>query len=188
MDSHRSLKNLLTPDVRTRTPYNLRTDGNLSQSRIRTSTFNQSFIPFYTKKWNNLTMDLRFIGSLHDFKRAINKDKLKVPKYYYVGSRLSQIIHSRMRMSCSPLKYDLYKMHIIDDSRCSCGNDREDVPHFFFQCPLYNDLRSLFDEVDTTIPINVHNFLFGCENATISNIKNLFAIISNFILQSKRFN
>ena len=60
------------------------------------------------------------------------------------------------------------------------GHDSEGIFHFS-QCPLYNNLRSLYDEIDAAIPINVHTFNFGCENATISNTK-LFAIISDFIV------
>jgi hypothetical protein len=125
------LHDLLPETTKQRTNYDLRNRNNLSLVKANTTSFQNSYIPITVKQWNNLDENIRFIGSLLDFKHHLKKDDNKVPIYYYTGDRPSQIVHARMRMGCSPLKHDLHTMHILDHGGCECGHEREDCNNFF---------------------------------------------------------
>ena len=157
------LKTLLPPNIRDTIPYRLRSDNNHSQINTRTTTFGMSFIPQLSRKWNELDQHTRYIGSLQAFKDHLKSGKNKVPSFYYTGSRHAQIIHSRMRMSCSPLKHDLFVMHIIYDQTCQCGHACEDCFHFFFECANNDHLRYLFQQIQGRIQDfgkeGAHNFV-----------------------------
>ena len=181
------LRNLLPPRIRETTHYSLRSGNNLSTIVTNTTTFSTSFIPFYTRMWNLLSTESKYIGNLFEFKRSLIKTNARTPKYYYTGDRFSQIIHTRMRMGCSPLKHDLYMMYIVQDNACSCGHLIENCHHFFFECPLYNHIRDVFNAIDASIDHSVTNFLFGSKKATVAQNKVLFSVVTEFIRESKRF-
>ena len=46
---------------------------------------------------------------------------VEVPSYFYVGSRLDQILHARLRMKCSSLKEHLFLKNIEPSPLCVCG-------------------------------------------------------------------
>jgi hypothetical protein len=41
--------------------------------------------------------------------------------FFYVGSRLGQIFHARIRMGCSALNSDLFRKNIVNSPHCTCG-------------------------------------------------------------------
>jgi hypothetical protein len=43
------------------------------------------------------------------------------PTLFYVGSRLGQIVHARIRMECITLNSDLFRKNIVNSWRCTCG-------------------------------------------------------------------
>ena len=107
--------------------------------------------------------------------------------YYYKGSRRYQMIHSRMRMRCSPLRNDLFEMHIINKKDCSCGHHTEDIQHYFFECPLYNAIRPQLLNVDPNINLDPHTILFGDSNVNNRLNHILFLCVTNYIRKSKIF-
>ena len=181
------LKELLPPRTHTRTNYNLRNLHDLSTYNNRTATFYNSYFPKYTRKWNELETKSKFIGSLPDFKRLLQKQDKKTPNYYYTGERKWQIIHTRMRLGCSPLSADLHDLNIIDSSRCDCGYLQENVFHFFFVCPQYTHIRHLFHNIHPSIQQNVKHFLKGKVAAPKSLNVQLFEIVLEYIKLSNRF-
>ena len=170
-----------------RTSYNLRNSQNLSQPITRSTSYQDSFIPSSIKLWNMLPKPIRDAQSVVEFKNNLKKHDSKIPDYYYSGNREGQIILSRMRMQCSPLKNDLYHMHIIDDCSCSCGYHTEDSSHYLFDCPHYDHLRHLFQGIDPGIDHDVVTFLYGSRNVESTSNAKLFAIITKFISKSGRF-
>ena len=181
------MANLIPNKVQDKTTYNLRSSQDLSQGTTRSTFFQNSFIPSTTKTWNTLPQQLKNSKDINEFKRQINKDNEKTPAYYYSGNRQGQIIHTRMRLKCSPLNADLYDMHIIEDPSCSCGHSYENPEHFFFHCPRYNLTRQIFREIDGRINQDTRTFLYGSRDVDSDSNEKLFAIITKYICRTNRF-
>ena len=49
---------------------------------------------------------------------------------------------NRCRSNHYNLAYSLHRQRIIDDPKCKCGNEQEDINHVIWQCPLYKDQRT----------------------------------------------
>ena len=62
------------------------------------------------------------------------------PIYYYIGTRLGQILHTRLRMQCSSLNYHLFRKNIVNSPFCQCGAT-ETTAHFLLHCPRHNATR-----------------------------------------------
>ena len=82
-------------------------------------------------------------------------DAKSCPPWFSVVSQKNSIILSRLRMRCSGLKADLYQLNIIEYSKRQCTAPIEDAYHFFFSCPLYNDLRNDLFEKLTALGFNI---------------------------------
>ena len=181
------LSNILPQHTRQISDYALRNREDLRTLRCNTKLLSNSFFPSYVKKWNSLDENVKSIGSIHDFKRELKKDDTKTPSYYYTGDRYAQTLHSRLRMNCSPLKNDLYEMHIIDTKTCECGHHTEDAEHYLLHCPLYTEARRDLLSLDPRINLDTHNILFGDNTQSISLNKLLFTKVSKYIRDTKRF-
>ena len=83
------------------------------------------------------------LPTLKYFKNHLNINNTKPPEYYKIGSRFGQIQHTRLRLNCSSLDYDLFRKNIIDHPHCSCGAI-ETSNHFLTECANYGDQRQLF--------------------------------------------
>ena len=93
--------------------------------------------------------DIRFCPNLCLFKEKLLSLTPEPRIIYYYGKRWASIHHSRLRMGCSLLNYDLcYKVYVRDDPSCNCGAPLETSYHYFFQCPRYNLIRN---DLDNTI-------------------------------------
>jgi len=75
------------------------------------------------------------------------------PFYYYTGSRLGQILHSRLRMQCSSLNQHLYRKNIVDSPNCICGLT-ESTTHYLFHCLRYTAQRQMYIN-SINVPINL---------------------------------
>ena len=116
---------------------------------------------------------------------STNKHSIKL---FYFGARKINIVHSRMRMTCSALKADLFDMHIIDDPSCGCGAIREDSAHYFFNCPSYNHLRNkLHESILKHASFNLKTLMYGNDTLTLAQNFNIFEAVHTFIKHSKRF-
>ena len=74
--------------------------------------------------------------------------------HYYYGQRWANVHHSRMRIGCSGLNYDLHtNLHVINSPSCRCGAPQETANHYFMECILYDDQRlELRDVVSAICP------------------------------------
>ena len=62
----------------------------------------------------NEALEVKQIASLFSFKAFLNHGKRKVPKYYAIGKRKLQILHTRLRTNCSSLSSDLFFKNMTD--------------------------------------------------------------------------
>ena len=120
--------------------YSLRNSSNISRIKCKTKLYSESFLPSVIKEWNSLPQDVRNTDSAGCFKRKLNKNVRKIPTFYYSGHRNEQILHTRLRTECSSLNEHLFNCNVIDSPYCICGLP-ETSDHFFFHCPIYNNIR-----------------------------------------------
>ena len=69
--------------------------------------------------------------------------RLELIKNSYVGCRLGQILHVRLRMNCSALNAHLFIRNLVESPNCICGIT-ETVPHFLLDCPRHTTLKTTF--------------------------------------------
>ena len=94
-----------------------------------------------------------------------------------VGS--SKFVSASVRASVRPF--------LSDDSKCSCGHRNEKPYHFFFECPKYDNERSItINHLSTTL-INLNLFLHGDRNLSIASNSEIVTTVLTFIALSKRF-
>jgi hypothetical protein len=169
--------------------YNTRNSNAFPLPRTRTSLYASYFLPSTLKLWNSL--QIKDCPSLSILKSIITSrvDHDNVPKYYYYGPRLTQILHARLRMRSSSLNVHLYLKTIIDSPNCFCG-DIESTHLYLFKCPKYTRQRnSLFRTLLQLLNIRpLENLLlFGSSDLDIDSNTIIFTTVHIYISQSKRF-
>ena len=181
------LSSLIPSRVGDTTTYPLRNSSNLRNINCRTQLLSKSFLPSSISLWNTLPESVRSSPSLPSFKYNLTKNKRTTPLFYYDGDRKWNVIHARLRMHCSKLNEHLYSKNIVDSPFCHCGQI-EDTYHFFFLCPLYQNIRdSLFAALSDYRPISIHLILFGSKVATPEANRDIFKHVQTYIRQSNRF-
>jgi hypothetical protein len=60
-----------------------------------------------------------------------------VPKHYFCGPRILNIILTQLRSSASFLNYDLFRVGTVSDKSCRCGAALESLKYFVLDCPIY---------------------------------------------------
>ena len=179
------LSNLLPPLVQERTTYSLRNANDIRSIHAHTNLFFNSFFPSTIRAWNDLPDNVKEASTVSSFKYRLNRDLRAPPKYFNAGSRIGQILQGRLRMECSSLNSDLFRKNIVPNPSCSCGGF-ESAFHFFYTCPKYTDVRNRY--LSDLLPShNVHDLLFGKENAPDNDNELLFLKVQDFIIKSKRF-
>ncbi|PJE77717.1 hypothetical protein CI610_03355 [invertebrate metagenome] len=180
--------NLLPPRVGERNSYNVRNKENYTVPNFRLSTSYESFIPSSVRLWNNLPIDVREQPSISRFKSKIENNRDILPIYYLTGNRKLNVLHTRLRHVCSSLNYDLYRVNIINDTTCACGNECENVYHYFFDCILYRREReTLFDNLSRYCNVTLNVILWGSPKLSDEQNGYIFQYVQNFIKSSNRF-
>ena len=154
---------LLPGTVAQNTNYNLRNNQNFNIPRFRLTSTNLSFVPSALRQWNELDVEVRSLPSFQNFKKAITEKVEKAPSYFDFGERRSNNFLTKLRHRCSSLKYDLFRVNIIESPESSCGNPCENVFHFLLECPNYIEQRRnmLVRLAFYTADINVELLLNG---------------------------
>ena len=101
------LSSLVPSSVYEGSRYNLRNANDVQTINARTALYFNSFLPPVIREWNTLSENDKYVDSIDSFKRQISRNKTAVPKYFYIGSRKLQILHTRLRTGCSSLNHDL---------------------------------------------------------------------------------
>ena len=123
------------------------------------------FFPSSICLWNSLPQYILRLTNLNAFRKALYHYKLllRPPSYYSCGPRWLNIMHTRLRLSNSFLNSCLYSRSMGDSPNCVCG-DYENIVHFLFYCPRYNNVRwSLFVDLGNILFITWGgtSFAFG---------------------------
>ena len=115
-------------------------------------------------------------------------DNLNPPaRYFNEGQRLAQILHSRLRTNCSSLNQHLNYKHIVQSSLYACGSI-EDSEHFLFYCPLYPNYRQdMLRSVLRLCQPSLNTLLYGNDNLSVSDNKQIFITVQDFMVKTKRF-
>ena len=165
--------------------YNLR---NMRSVPSRTQAHNTSFLPSTIRDWNSLPLHIRQSTSLSTFKQSLNSTLGKSSPLFNIGSRKGQIFHTRLRLGCSALNYDLHRRSLVESPLCQCGAI-ETVDHFLLRCPNYQHLRTQYlNNNNLPCPLTTSNLLNGNDRLTLEQNKHLIVEVQKFILTSKRFN
>ena len=152
------LSQLLPSANRNIVKYNLRNNDEIKLPFVRLETFRRSFIPYALKLWNLLSIQDHTISCVYEFKISLsaicNTDSEIL---YFYEQRWANVHHSRMRIGCSGLNYDLQiNLLVINSLSCRCGAPQETAYHYFMECILYDDQRlELIDVVSVIMSIRV---------------------------------
>ena len=169
--------------------YNTRNASALPVVRTRTSLYYNSFIPSSVRLWNPQPDNIRLSSSIQALKYSLKSNISSIPFYYYTGSRLGQILHSRLRMQCSSLNQHLYRKNIVDSPNCICGST-ESTTHYLFHCLRYTAQRQMYMYIHSVnVPINLTTeiLLFGSPKLAPNENVELFLAVQKFVICSKRF-
>ena len=131
--------------------------------------------------------NIQCLTSISAFKRYLSKDDPIVPSYYYLGDRIPQIIHCKLRLNMSDLQSDLFKRHISEEKTCMCGFRDENAKHYLLDCPLFDNVRSITLFNLPPLARNCKTLLFG--NITFSAEFNQYIVLTvhEFIQLTGRF-
>ena len=181
------LTSIVPPIVSSISSFNLRNSNNLTQPSARTTLYNNSFLPSVTRAWNSLPLSTRQSTNINQFKRHINRNNNRVPKYYYYGNRQEQCLHTRIRTNCSSLNEHLFNKNVIDSPLCTCG-DIESSHHFLLKCRLYNNIRTIMiNSVSIYCEASLDILLFGSPVLNYEANCSIFDAVYKYIQDSKRF-
>ena len=180
-------KLLSTANIANIHDYNTRNASALPVVRTRTSLYHNSCIPSFVRLWNLQPDNIRLSPSIQALKYSLKSNISSKPFYYYTGSRLGQILHSRLRMQCSSLNQHLYRKNIVDSPNCICGLT-EYTTHYSFHCPRYTAQRLMYiNSISVPINLTTELLLFGSPKLAPNQNVELFLAIQTFVIRSKRF-
>ena len=167
--------------------YNMRRSDIFQQPRSRTNLYYNSFLPSAIREYNQLDSSTRSANSLSSFKRLLNSNVVRAPKYFYAGNRRDQILHARLRTNCSSLAHDLFSKNIVDSPLCHCG-EVETTSHYFFHCQRYVNFRQdLENAVTKHTNCTLNTLLFGNKSLTYSENLEIFSAVHHYVYLTKRF-
>ena len=118
------LIDILPQENRNRSTHTLRNQDKippLSSKFTRLVTFQNSFFPKSIDLWNALPRHTKAIKSLDGFKNELKSKNNEPNVLYYYGQRWPAVHHTRLRIGCSKLNFDLCRnLHVIDYQHCTC--------------------------------------------------------------------
>ena len=181
------LSNLLPDTLSNLHHHFTRRSQNISAIRTRTCLYAGYYLPSSTKLWNELPLEFRNITSPDIFKNRLKVINKKRPSYYYIGSRLSQVLHARLRMDSSSLNAHLFLRNLVDNPNCTCGQT-ETTAHFLLQCRNYSVIRdTTINSLNLLVPITAKLLLYGSTALTDEHNTHIFTKVQKYTLDSKIF-
>ena len=155
------LSSRIPASVEDSTTYNLRNANNFRHTLSRTQLYYRSLLTSSITACNDLSLEVRQANSIQNFTYQLNKNLKKPPKYYYIGNRISQIQHTRLRTDCSSLNHHLFSKNIVDNLHYALGAV-ETTKHYFFECQRYNEIRAIMlNELANYCIPDINTVLFG---------------------------
>ena len=170
------------------TSYPLRNINDITIPQSSLDIYKKSFISSTIRDWNELNSDIRNSPSISTFKNRI-ASKNDPPKFFCKGARSLNILHTKLTHNCSALNSDLFRVNLINDTRCTCGVPVEDCEHYFMFCTNYNAARqNLFMTLrDICHIFTLNTLLFGDKNLNTQQNEELFLAVQTYIKDTKRF-
>ena len=181
------LSSLVPSTVTEASRYNLRNSSDIRTVNARTSQYFNSFLPSSIREWNSLPEQHRTSSTVTSFKYHLNQPNSIIPKFYYVGERKTQMLHTRLRTKCSSLNYDIFLKNLTDSPLCSCGNV-ENAEHHLLHCHLYRQPRAeMLNTLSQICHVTLDTLLFGDSSLSYDANSTIFLTVQKFIKDSKRF-
>ncbi len=165
--------------------YVLRNATDIPIIPCRTQLYRNSFLPSTILDWNRLAENIRTAPTLAAFKSLINTGSRKPSPLLNIGSRTGQVLHARLRLSCSSLSYDLHRRSLIDSPNCECGAT-ETADHFLLHCNQYTHQRQIYLS-NLPCPPLPEFLLNGNVHLSFDDNKYIFTQVQKYILATKRF-
>ena len=192
------LKDQIPPQVQETTQYNLRNRTHVRIPLSRTSYCHLSYIPSTLKLWNALDPELRNSRTLNRFKRKLKFRPSPLVKLYSISYGHGSRSHTQIRLGLSKLRTHLFSHSIISEPYCTqCQLNANETPlHYFLCCPAFaaqrvEMLRGLRDSMTPEqFPNNrqlLQIIIHGNPDSTIETNRNIFKLIHQYILSTKRF-
>ena len=101
---------------------------------------------------------------------------------------MTEIIHCKLRLEISDLNSDLFKRHLTNDMSCICGHRQENVLHYFYYCPLFNNARrNTLDQIPNFQQLSLRSLTHRDPNLPLVENKAIFEKVQQFISASQRF-
>ena len=108
--------------------------GNFEMYPMYGTKFNNSYFPYFSKKWNNLprsTRNLDFPEYKEKLKLVLKPQKLK---HYAYGSKLGNKLWTRLRLGRTFLNSHGYSIGKVPSPACHCYHNNETVQHYMLDC------------------------------------------------------
>jgi hypothetical protein len=151
----------------------------ISAIRTRTSLYTGYYLPSSIKLWNELPLEFRNITSPDIFQNRLKVINKKRPSYYYIGSRLAQVLHAKLHMDSSSLNAHLSLRNLVDNLNCTCGQT-ETTAHFLVQCRNYSVIRdTTINFLNLLVPITAKLLLYGSTALTDEQNTLIFTKVKN---------
>ena len=133
--------------------YEMRSKGGYIPFPNYGNKFLNSFFPYFSKLWNNLTQSTKQ-KDLIDFKSQLKIDlKPTKIKHFSKGPLLSNTLLTRLRVGRSDLNLHKFSIGFSDKPECICHAKEESSLHYMLDCFLYTaERRTLFSLVEHLIP------------------------------------
>ena len=163
--------------------------------------FQNSFFPYFTRKYESLTDEIKKQPDTIQFKIALKT--LLCPKRFKFlsrGSKLGNTLLTRVRVGRSYLNAHSYTIGLADTPACQhCTAPSESTQHYILDCPHYTEeRRTLLDTFEHYIPrfklfpkykqltIILHGVEPDNKDIFSTNVSLQYAA-QNYILKTKRF-
>ena len=178
---------LVSPTVGNNTAYSLCNASDYKYISSNTQLYYNSFLSSVVRDLNELPHTTRNAPSISAFKRSLDSTQIGVPLFYLDGKLIGKIYHSRLRMDCSSLNHHLFSKTSIDSPLCICGRP-ETTKHYLFDCYRFNNLRKeMMQSISQLCEPTLNALLYGVTDLSDETNRQLFIIIQEYILRTKRF-
>lgn len=121
----------------------------------------------WQERWNNAS-------KASSFYRSHTPNVNERPKIW-ASTRKEQVLLTRVRCDQLRLNQNLFKQGKQPTGQCDYCQNKEDVPHVLFHCPLYLDEREAMKAADSPAILSLRELLCTSEvgnNAVITFLKN----------------
>ena len=107
--------------------------------------------------------------------------------FFYTGSRIGQILHSRIRTNCSSLILDIFLKNITETPLGRCDSI-ENAQRFFFHCRYYEvQRRELMIAISPYLNPSLKLLLNGDSNLSPEINSTILLKVHKYIIDTYRF-